>query len=156
MPNTPNDTDPRSWHRYFAIESNNRAWELAGKPARSPEETAEMLSAAHTAALHWDAVGTELNRMRAKTLLAQVHVLAGLGDSAWPLAEQVRSYFLLRETDDWEVALVHSIHAHAAACAGLKDVHSESYRAARRAIDAISDPDDKAIVQQSFEQVPLP
>jgi hypothetical protein len=156
MPNLPEDSDPASWHRYFAIEANNRAWELAGKPSRSPEETGEMLDAAHAASLHWNAVGTELNRMRARTLLAQAHALAGLGDSAWPIAEAVRSYFQSRETDDWEIALVYSIHAHAAACVGQEGVHRESYRAAQRAVEKIADPEDQRIVRQIFEQVPRP
>ena len=156
MPNLPEDRDPRSWHRYFAIEANNRAWELAGTPSRSPEETEEMLDAAHAASLHWNAVGTELNRMRAKTLLAQAHVLAGLGESAWPIAEAVRSYFQSRETDDWEIALVHSIHAHAAACVGRKGTHRDSYRAAQRAVETIADPEDQRIVRQIFDQVPQP
>ena len=156
MPNLPEDGDPGSWHRYFAIEANNRAWELAGKPSRSPEETAEMLDAAHAASLHWNAVGTELNRMRARTLLAQAHVLAGLGESALPIAESVRSYFQSRETDDWEIALVHSIHAHAAACVGHASAHRDSYRAAQRAVEAIADPEDQRIVRQIFDQVPQP
>lgn len=156
MSKPPSDTDLVSWHRYFAIEANNRAWELAGKPARSAQEVAEMLDAAHAASLHWNAVGTELNRMRAKTLVVQAHVLAGLDGVAWPLAEEVRSYFLSRTTDDWEIALVHSIHAHAAAGAGFQDAHRDSYRAARTALDAISDPEDRKIIQTTFDQVPTP
>jgi hypothetical protein len=156
MPKLPEDSNPESWNRYFATLANNRAWELAGQPSRSPEETAEMLDAAHTASLHWNAVGTELNRMRAKTLVVQAHVLAGLGGVAWPLAEEVRSYFLARDTEDWEIALVHSIHAHAAACAGFQDAHRNSYGAARQALDAISDPEDRGIIQNTFDQVPIP
>lgn len=51
--NHPNDTNPESWHRFFAIENNNLAWELAGRPSRSPDESREMLNAAHAAAVHW-------------------------------------------------------------------------------------------------------
>lgn len=156
MPNLPEDTDPRSWHRYFAIEANNRAWDLAGRSSRSPQEVAEMLDAAHAASFHWNAIGTELNRMRAKTLVAQAHALAGHGGTAWPMAEEVRSYFLSRDTDDWEIALVHSVHAIAAAGVGLDEAHRDSYRAARRAMDAISDPEDRKIIQETFDQVPLP
>ena len=71
MADTPEDTRPDSWHRYFAIEANNAAWALAELPSRTPAQVLEMLNAAHTAALHWDAVGTELHHMRGPTLLAQ-------------------------------------------------------------------------------------
>jgi len=29
MPHTPEDLEPDNWHRYFAMENNNRAWQLA-------------------------------------------------------------------------------------------------------------------------------
>jgi len=156
MPHLPEDNDPNHWHRYFAIENNNRAWDLAAKAGRSADEAMEMLNAAHAAALHWSVVGTELNHMRARTLLAEVHALMGFGDSALALADQVRGYFLRRETNDWEVAFVHAIHAHAAAVAGASDLHVSSYAAARSAIDAIADEEDRRIVMQTFEQVPPP
>jgi hypothetical protein len=49
---------------------------------RSAAEDQEMLNAAHASAWHWAGVGTELNRMRATMLLAEVHALLGLGQSA--------------------------------------------------------------------------
>ena len=156
MSNTPEDTNPDSWHRYFAIEANNRAWELAEKANRSPAEAAEMLDAAHTAALHWQKIGTDLHRQRANTLLAEVHALRGFGESALALAEEVRSFFLDRETDDWELAFVHAIHAHAAAVAGDSEGHRASYAAAETALNAIADEEDRAIVQRTFDQVPAP
>lgn len=29
MKNSPEDAKPENWHRFFAVESNKRAWELA-------------------------------------------------------------------------------------------------------------------------------
>ena len=156
MPHEPKDTDPKNWQRYFAIESNNRAWQLATEPSRTDEETIEMLNAAHAAALHWNVVGTTLNRMRAKTLLAEAHALAGFGESALRLAEEVKSYFQSQATEDWEIALVHSIHAHAAACAREVEKHRDSYATAKKAIENISDAEDRNVVLQTFNQVPSP
>lgn len=156
MPHEPEDTSPDSWHRFFAMENNNRAWELAAMPVRSPEESLEMLNAAHAAALHWSVVGTELNGMRAKSLLAEVHALVGFGESALDLSNEVRTYFLQRETDDWEIAFVHAIHAHAASAAGDSDEHRNSYAAAEEAIAAISDDGDRKIVLQTFGQIAKP
>ncbi len=156
MPQLPEDTKPDAWHRYFAMECNNRAWDLAGQPVRSEDESWEMLNAAHAAAWHWNIVGTELNRMRARMLLAQVHALIGFGDSAQHLSGQVRTYFLSRETDDWELAFVHTIHAHAAFAAGDLVTHRDSYQDAIQALDAIADDEDRKIVLQTFNQVPVP
>jgi hypothetical protein len=156
MPNPPEDTDPQKWHRYFAIDNNNRAWDLAALPARTRSQEYELLNTAHAAAAHWSAVGTELNRMRARMLLAEVHALLGLGQSAFELSEAVRAYFLSRETDDWEVAFTHAIHAHAASVAGESMAHRTSYAAAVTAIETIASAEDRDIVMQTFNQVPKP
>ena len=156
MPHQPDDNSPDSWHRFFAIENNNLAWELAAKPARTKDESEEMLNAAHDAAHHWNRVGTGLNAARAKTLLAEVHALCGFGESSLSLATEVKDYFRNREVDDWERAFVHAIHAHAASVAGHDDAHRDSYLAAQRAIESISDEEDKKIVLQTFVQIPKP
>lgn len=155
MPKIPDSKEPADWHRYFAALCNNRAWELAVKQ-RTAEEDAEMLDLAHASALHWGAVGNELNRMRAKTLLAEVHALLGFGGSALALAEEMRSYFLARETEDWEIAYAHVIHAHAAAAAGDRASHATSYAAAQAAVAAIGDEEDRRVVLETFERVPRP
>ena len=152
MPNSPQDNDLAAWHRFFAIEYNNRAWDLAVQ-SRTPIEDEEMLNAAHAAALHWAAGGDELNQMRAKMLLAEVHALLGYGTSALAYAQRMCRFFLSRETPDWEVAFAHAIHAHAAHAAGEINVFKAAYAEASQALNAISDPDDRAIVQQTFDLV---
>ncbi len=156
MANEPDNLEPASWHRFFAIESNNLAWSLAARASRSPEETARLLDAAHAASFHWRIAGNELNIMRADTLLAEVHALAGFGQSARRLADEVRDFFLARPTDDWELALVHTIHAHASYAAGDSKAHRASYLAAREAIAGIADDEDRQIVLETFDQVPEP
>ena len=155
MPHPPEDTDIQAWHRFFAIECNNRAWDLAVK-TRTHQEDREMLNAAHASALHWGVAGDELNHMRAKTLLAEVHALMGFGFSALAYAEEMQPYFLGRESADWELAFVHTIHAHAASVAGRPDLHRASYDEAVQAIDAIADQEDRDIVLATFNQVTQP
>lgn len=155
MPHLPQDTDPGNWHRYFAMECNNRAWQLATQ-SRSAEEDLEMLNAAHASAFHWATMGAELNDMRAKTLLAEVHALLGLGASALKYADETKAWFLARETEDWEIAYAYVIHAHAAATAGASELHKDSYAQALIALEAIADEEDRKIVLQTFEQVPEP
>ena len=76
---TKRSTTPmRPWHKRFAARCNNRAWDLASRE-RTPAEDREMLDAAHASAWHWAQVGSELNRMRATMLLADVHAELGMG-----------------------------------------------------------------------------
>lgn len=157
MPNTPATTDTTDWHKFFAIECNNRAWDLTVKSDRTPDDDAEMLNTAHAAALHWDAIGTELNRMRATMLLAEIHAQLDLGVTALHYAQTMRDFFVEQaNSPDWELAFAHTITAHAAATAGTPDEHAASYEKAVAAIQSIADPADRDVVEATFKQVPKP
>ena len=75
-------------NRWFAIELNNRAWDLLEKRDRSEAETAEMIHAAHASTYHWGQAGTGIHAVRARNLLATVYVAAGCGQSAWGYAQE--------------------------------------------------------------------
>ena len=154
MPQQATDSEPKEWHKRFAAQANNRAWELSVLE-RTAEQDQEMLDASHASAWHWSAVGTELNRMRATMLLAEVHALLGFGASALHYAEEMRTYFVGRETADWELAFTHVIHAHAASAAGAVETHRIAYGNALVAIKAIADEEDRTIVNKTFQQVPV-
>ena len=147
--------DATAWHRRFAAASNNRAWDLSER-SRSTAEDQEMLNAAHTSAWHWWQVGTELNRMRATMLLAEVHSLLGYGPSALAFAEEMREYFLRVGAPEWETAFVHAIHAHAASVAGEAVKHRASYEAALAALRNISNEEDRRNVTGTLSHVPKP
>lgn len=115
-----------------------------------------MLDAAHASAWHWAKAGTEQNRMRATMLLAEAHALAGDSRLALVLAEEMRAYFLGRETPDWEIAFTHAVHAHCAWKAGRKDAHRSSYREAAAALEAIADEEERSLVARTFAHVPAP
>jgi len=156
MMKTPDSSEVSDWQRFFAMECNNRAWDLTVSD-RAEAEDSEMLDTAHASAFHWKQAGNELNLMRAAMLLAEVHALLGLGHTAMKYADEMRNYFVEKEdTPDWELAFSHAIHAHAAAAAGAESDHAASYAAAVQAIDAIVDEQDRAIVVKTFEQVPIP
>lgn len=115
-----------------------------------------MLNAAHAAAWHWTKVGSELNRMRAIMLLAEVHALLGLGQSALAYAEEMRTYFLAVQSPAWEMAFVHAVHAHAASAAGDIEKHRASYTLALAAIAAVSNEEERRNLASTFSHVPKP
>jgi hypothetical protein len=124
--------------------------------SRSTAEDQEMLNAAHASAWHWGQVGTELNRMRATMLLAEVHSLLGYGRSGLAYAEEMREYFLKVGAPDWETAFVHVVHAHASSVAGDAVKHRASYESAVAALGNISSEEERAIVASTFSHVPKP
>jgi hypothetical protein len=144
-----------AWHRRFAAAGNNRAWDLSVQ-TRNAAEDKEMLDAAHSAAWHWTKVGTELNRMRAIMLLAEVHALLGFGQSALAYAEEMRAYFLRVPSPMWEMAFVHVVHAHAASAAGETAKHRASYGLAVAALEAISNEEERRNLASTFSHVPKP
>jgi hypothetical protein len=144
-----------AWHRRFAAAGNNRAWDLSVQ-TRNAAEDEEMLNAAHASAWHWTKVGSELNRMRARMLLAEVHALLGFGQSALAYAEEMRAYFLAVQSPEWEVAFVHVVHAHAASTAGDTEKHQASYSLAVAALETVSNEKERGIVASTFSHVPRP
>lgn len=155
MSHSANESETKEWHHRFAMDCNNRAWALSVQ-ARSLDESQEMLNTAHASAWHWNYAGDILNHMRAKMLLAEVHALLGFGASAFAYAEIMRTYFLGRETPDWELAFAHAVYAHAAHAAGRPEEHRAAYAQAVAALQAIADDEDRAIVAKTFGQVPVP
>ena len=68
--------------RWFAVDFNNRAWDLIEQPSRTAEQVQELIHAAHAAAVHWQAVGTPLHTQRAENLLATAYCVAGKPEPA--------------------------------------------------------------------------
>jgi tetratricopeptide (TPR) repeat protein len=89
-------------HRWFATGFNNRAWDLVEKADRTPDETIEMLQTAQAAAIHWQAVGTPINRQRAENLLATAFLKAGQIEQA--LHHAKRGLALSQENGDSQTA----------------------------------------------------
>ena len=92
MPTEQTSEEIAQSHRWHAIECNNLAWSLAEKTTRSAGEDEEMLNAAHASTFHWAKIGTELNQVRVKLLLGQVHALLGDGQTALAYARQNYDY----------------------------------------------------------------
>jgi hypothetical protein len=154
MSKTPENLQPENWHRYFAIKANNAAWNIS-ESLEDVLNLTELLDAAHAAAWHWRVVGTTLNQMRSTMLLALIHSRMNMGPSAWGYAESMKKYFTeLAETPDWELTFVYAIHAWAALTCGKLDEYKASYHKATTVLEAIKDPEDRAVVIKTFNLIP--
>jgi hypothetical protein len=142
------------WRRYYAIECNNRAWDLAGQETRTPAETEELVHAAHAAAWLWEGIGDELNRARGWMLLGQALGLAGQAAPALDYAGRSLAFFLAHECPDWELAFAHAVQACAAQAAGESALYETHWRRAAELGAAIADPEDRGIFLSSFRLLP--
>lgn len=154
MQEKPTQETIDQWHRWFAIECNNRAWGLAAKPDREPGENREMLNAAYAAAFHWSKIGQPINNARADLTLAQAHALLGQGEQALHYAQRCLAFFESNAGEDWDLAFVHAAVAHAAAVAGDADLHAKHYALAEQLGQAIQDAEDRAVFADEFTKVP--
>ncbi len=154
MSTTPENLQPESWHRYFAISANNAAWSMSESLEDVLSKT-ELLDMAHASAWHWRVVGTTLHQMRSTMLLALIHSRMNMGPSAWRYAESMKNYFTeISETPDWELTFVYAIHAWAALACGKLEEYKNSYQKATSCIEAIQDPEDRAVVMKTFNLIP--
>jgi len=154
MSKPPENLQPENWHRYFAINANNAAWNMSESLEDVLNHT-ELLDAAHASAWHWRVAGTTINQMRSTMLLALIHARMNMSPSAWRYAESMKNYFTeIAETPDWELAFVYAIHAWAALACGKPDEYKASYQKARACLEAIQDPEDRAVVMKTFNLIP--
>lgn len=156
MSQQPSTEDLARWHRWFAVECNNRAWQLADQATRTAAEADEMLDSAHAAALHWAKVGTPLNAARAQMLLGHVHAIVGDGVAALRFAAASHAYLTTVDTPDWEIAFSHAVMANAAAAAKDPATHRLHHAAARAAGDLIAGGEDRGIFEATFARIPGP
>lgn len=138
--------DGQQAHRWFAIEFNNRSWDLVEAPARSPAEVEEMIHCAHAACLHWSQAGGPINRLRALVLLATAYVRAGLAAEALNYAELAAACSVPEEEITlFDRATLHGAAAAALDLSGRSATAREQYRQFTQTLAAMSDPDDRRV-----------
>lgn len=139
-------------NRWFAIELNNRAWDLIEKKDRTADETAEMLHAAHASTYHWSQAGTAINAVRALNLLSTAYAAAGRAEWAWEYATAGRTALekLTEGVTPFDRGATAGALAHAAALARRSDAPDLR----RAALDAWSplEPDDRAVLERLYPE----
>ena len=69
----PDDETVERMHGCFAVEFNNRGWDLTAQDIRADDENREMLQCAYSAAFHWAKIGNPyvLKNVRAADWLSR-------------------------------------------------------------------------------------
>jgi hypothetical protein len=151
-----NQNERNDWRRRFAMAANNRAWDLSESTARSQDEDAEMLDAAHAARFLWRDIGNESNAAHADLLLGHVHALLGNAALAMRYASAAFAFFSNRPSPPSEIAFAHAALANAAHASGDAELHSLHYRKAAEAAPAIAIPENRKNFETTFRVIPKP
>jgi hypothetical protein len=144
--------ESREWHRAFAVECNNGAFDLLAKADRTPAESDLMVDMAHAARYHWGVVGTELNVARADYLVSRVHAFLGHAEPALQHASAALQRAEALGLSDFDLAYAHEAMARAHACAG--EVGEAQRELAVVSSIPIEDPEDKAIFEADLASEP--
>lgn len=156
MNEKPTPEETALWQRRLASQANNRAWYLSEQRSRTVAEDEEMLQAAHAAMYFWNIVGNEKNRAHAAQLLALVYAKLKLPDPASSYLAKSESMLLSGQAQPWERALAHAVAANVAEARGDRNAHREHYREATEQVAALSDPEDRAILEATLRVLPYP
>ena len=149
---TDDDVLDADTQRRLAIALFNRAWDLldAGD-ARSAEETAEMLDAAHASRQLWRRVGSGEQAVVGEWQISRAYASAGLAVEAVRHAEQALALLVAEESagevPQWLVASVHEGRARAYLAAGDGPAASMAIAEAAAQAARIPDPEERDLVE---------
>ncbi len=143
------------WHRRFAYEANNAAWDLFELQNRTQADDERMVISAYASAYHWAAIGTDDHRALSYSTLAHVHGTLGHAEFAKAYAERVHAFFNGRESDAWKRAFAATGMALAAEAAGDHTAHAKYYAEAK-ALQSALGPADRKIFDKTFDRIPPP
>jgi hypothetical protein len=154
----PPQTDIDKWDRWFAIECNNQAWEIADLPRRTAEQTQAMLLSAYTSRWHWSRIGQGVHYARAEMLLAWVNAVADRGADALQHADSARRLIdqPVSGVNSWDRAFMQLVEALSAQVACEHDLHRSAYLGLDAARDALDDPGDVTAFDQFAKHVNEP
>jgi hypothetical protein len=156
MSEKPTAEDLALWQRRLASQANNRAWSLSEQQSRTAEEDEEMLQAAHAAMYFWNIVGNASNKAHAAQLLAHVYATLKLPKPAAHYLAKSQPIFMTETAEPWERALAHAFAANVASARAQAAEHAEHYRQAIEQVAALTDAEERAILEATLRVLPVP
>ena len=156
MSEKPTAEEVTLWQRRLAGQANNRAWSLTEQQSRTPQEDEEMLQAAHAAMYFWNIVGNANNKAHAAQLLAHAYATLKLPNPAAHYLAKSQAVFMAEAAEPWERALAHAVAANVASARGQAAAHTEHYRRATEQVAALTDAEERAILEATIRVLPPP
>ncbi|MGH2830414.1 MAG: hypothetical protein ACRDJM_08005 [Actinomycetota bacterium] len=149
------DEQTAAWHRRFATELFNNTWALMDAPGRSAAEDRQMLASAFASRLHWEAVGTPVNKAVGDWQISRVCALLGMADLAVRYASLALRAALSKEgMPDYMLASAYEGMARAHACAGDAAERERFLALANESLELIGDDEDRRLIEGQIASVP--
>ncbi len=155
---TPAGTlDPEA-HRRLGVDLFNRTQTLLEQGGRTAEDDDELLHCAHASAYHWlHAGGTDANRARSQWQCSRAHAVLGQPEGAIHHAERCLAIVEAAPAamEEFDLPAAYEALARAHAVAGNAAEARRQLELGRTAAAAISDEDDRAIIEADLASIPL-
>ena len=141
-------------HRQLGKELYNRVWTLLENPDRTPEQTDEMIHAAHASRYHWTLGGDPAHRARGEWQCARVYAVLGRAEPALWHARRCLDLCEQHGLTDWDLAAAYEGLARATAVAGDTAASAEWRTRATEALAVIADPEDRELIEGDLATIP--
>ncbi len=138
-------------HRAVAIESYNAAWSLL-EQQRDEAQDRDLLGLALTSRYHWAQAGGPREQVIADWMVSRC--CAALGEGRLALSFAQAALAAAGDVPAWLRASLHEGLARAAAAIGDGTLREEQLTAARAALAAEPDDEEREIIQAQIDDVP--
>ncbi len=153
MPTQPPELD-RETERRLAAGLYNETWRLMELPARSSAQDDEMIHTAHASRYHWGRVGVAVNLARGEYLCSRVYaVLKRPEPSVWHARRCLEILTATGGGEDWDLAGAYVALARAYTTSGDTAAARGWIEKARVALDAISNPKDRELIEEDLATI---
>jgi hypothetical protein len=135
-------------HRRLGVELFNHVWTLVETPDRTPDQTDEMIHAAHASRHHWSrasGAGPE-NLARGEWQCSRVYAVLGRGEPALWHAHRVLEICESNGIGDWDLAFAYEALTRAHRLVGNQDEAERYLALAREAGENITEDDDRELL----------
>ena len=143
-------------NRRHAVELYNAAWELLDSPERTESEDDRLLTLAFASRHHWEAAEDGGDEQLAIGDWFIGHVAAHLGLSALAVRFSGRALDRVESmgAGGWLLASVYEGMARAHACAGDAEGRRRYTLLAEAALEGITDPDEREVIEDQLRSIP--
>jgi DNA-binding transcriptional MerR regulator len=147
-------------HRRLGKELYNQTWTLLETTDRTPDQVDEMVFTTHASSYHWSkGGGTLANQARGHWQISRVYSTLGRGEPAvWHAQrclELAEAAVAAGVADDWDVPAALEGLARAHLVVGDQAAAAEALTRAHAALEAIADPEDRALIAQDLHSLSL-
>jgi tellurite resistance protein len=144
-------------HRALGAALFNQVWALLEQEERTPSETDEMIHAAHASRFHWSRAddATPVHLARGEWQCSRVYAVLGRAEPSLWHARRCLAINEANQIADFDLAAAYEALARAHAVAGDAATAARWTAMAIAALDGITDPDDREVIERDIATLPL-